>query len=152
VGEPRRLSPKEALELVPQRAPFRFVDELVEIDETHVVATYTWRPDAHFYAGHFPGAPMTPGVLLLECMAQCGVVPLALFLRHLEGRGDDASLPLFTDASVDFTGIVQPGTRVEVVSRKVFRRRGKLRVEAEMRDPDGSLVCFGTLSGMEVAR
>ena len=51
------------LELLPQQEPFRFVDEIVEVDEEHIVARYTFRPDADFYRGHFPGNPITPGVL-----------------------------------------------------------------------------------------
>ena len=43
------------LELLPQQEPFRFVDEIVEVDEEHIVARYTFRPDADFYRGHFPG-------------------------------------------------------------------------------------------------
>ena len=54
------------LELLPQQEPFRFVDEIVEVDEEHIVARYTFRPDADFYRGHFPGNPITPGVLLTE--------------------------------------------------------------------------------------
>lgn len=141
------LTPAEILERIPQQEPFRFVDEIVEIDADHVVGAYTWRRDAAFYRGHFPDMPVTPGVLLIECMAQAGVVPLAIYLA---GDVEKPGLPFFTDASVDFSGVVRPGTRVTVTSRKLFHRRGKLRTESEMHTSDGTLVCSGTLSGMEV--
>lgn len=144
------LSPKEVLDLVPQREPFRFVDELLELDEEHVVGSYTWPPQADFYRGHFPGHPVTPGVLLVECMAQSSIVPLAIYLRHRAGRGDDGSVPFFTEADVEFTGVVPPGARVRIEARKLFYRRGKLRAEVEMTDEDGRVVCSGTLSGLEV--
>jgi 3-hydroxyacyl-[acyl-carrier-protein] dehydratase len=151
-GAGRLLSPDEALARVPQREPFRFVDEIVELDARRALGRYRWRPEADFYRGHFPGEPITPGVLLLESMAQAGVVPLALYLLH-EELGDAAGrfLPLFTDAEVEFRGLVRPGERVEIESRRVFWRHRKLRVESEMRREDGTTVCSGRLSGMAVA-
>ena len=71
-----RLNPEEVLELLPQQEPFRFIDEILEVDEDHIVARYRFRPDADFYRGHFPGDPITPGVILLESLAQVGVVAL----------------------------------------------------------------------------
>ncbi|MDJ0785558.1 MAG: beta-hydroxyacyl-ACP dehydratase [Myxococcota bacterium] len=142
-------TPAEILGRIPQQEPFRFVDEILEIDADHAVGAYTWREDHDFYRGHFPGEPVTPGVLLIECMAQTGVVPLALYLG---AESEKPGLPFFTDAAVDFSGVVRPGTRVIVRSKKLFYRRGKLRAESEMRTEDGALVCSGTLSGMEVSR
>ena len=75
-----RLSPEEVLELLPQQEPFRFVDEILEVDEDHIVAQYRFRPDADFYRGHFPGDPITPGVILLESLAQVGVVALGIYI------------------------------------------------------------------------
>ena len=57
------LSPEEVLAMVPQQEPFRFIDEIVELDDDHIVATYTFREDQDFYRGHFPGNPVTPGVI-----------------------------------------------------------------------------------------
>jgi len=59
-----RLTPQEVLDLIPQQEPFRFVDEILEVDEDHIVAKYRFRPEADFYRGHFPGNPITPGVIL----------------------------------------------------------------------------------------
>ncbi|MEO1575848.1 MAG: beta-hydroxyacyl-ACP dehydratase, partial [Pseudomonadota bacterium] len=56
----------ELLQAVPQQAPFRFIDTIVEVDDDHIVGRYTFRPDEFFYAGHFPGQPVTPGVILIE--------------------------------------------------------------------------------------
>jgi 3-hydroxyacyl-[acyl-carrier-protein] dehydratase len=78
VGDPLR--GEEVLELLPQQEPFRFVDEILEVDSEHIVSRYTFRPGADFYRGHFPGNPITPGVLLIEAMAQTGVVALGIYL------------------------------------------------------------------------
>jgi 3-hydroxymyristoyl/3-hydroxydecanoyl-(acyl carrier protein) dehydratase len=67
------------LEMVPQRPPFRFIEEILELDEEHIVGVYRFRSDEYFYAGHFPGLPVTPGVILIETMAQTGVVAFGLY-------------------------------------------------------------------------
>lgn len=146
------LGPEEVLELVPQAEPFRFVDEILEVDEDHIVARYRFRPDADFYRGHFPGNPITPGVILLESMAQVSVVALGIHLFALRGGMEEVRrrIALFTDAEVEFGGLVEPGQRVTVRARKKFFRRGKIRSEAEMTLDDGTIVCSGTISGMGV--
>lgn len=149
----RRLTPDEVLAALPQQEPFRFVDEILEIDEEHIIGTYRFRPEADFYRGHFPGNPVTPGVILIESMAQVGIVALGLYLLTLESEADkDEITTLFTDTSVDFNGIVKPGDRVTISARKTFFRRRKLRSEAEMTLDDGTVVCSGSVSGMGVFR
>jgi len=144
----------EVLALVPQQKPFRFVDEILELDDDHIVAAYRFPEDADFYRGHFPGNPITPGVILLESMAQAGVVALGIHLVAREGGREavEKLLTVFTDASVEFQGTVLPGDRVIISGRKEFFRRQKLRSEVEMRLEDGRVVCSGTLAGMGVTR
>jgi len=54
----------EITQLIPHRPPFLFVDEIVSESAEGLVARRTWRADEDFYRGHYPGAPITPGVLL----------------------------------------------------------------------------------------
>ena len=140
------------LELLPQQEPFRFVDEIVEVDDEHIVARYTFRPDADYYRGHFPGNPITPGVLLIESMAQTGVVALGIYLVARAKGVEEVRrvLTVFTDVSAEFSGVVRPGDTVTISARKVFFRRMKLRAEVEMRKADGSLVASATVAGMGV--
>ena len=149
-----RLRPEEVLELLPQQEPFRFVDEILEVDENHIVARYRFRPEADFYRGHFPGDPITPGVILLESLAQVGVVALGIYIYALEFGREEVTrrVALFTDANIDFSGIVKPGEQVTISADRMFFRRGKLRAEATMTLEDGTVVCSGTISGLGVAR
>ncbi len=148
------MTPEAILAAIPQQPPFRFVDEIREIDENHVVAAYRWRPESDFYRGHFPGDPITPGVLLIESMAQAGVVALGIYI--LAQNPGPAAMPqlvtLLTDANVEFSGMVRPGERVVITGHKIFYRHRVLRVRVEMRREDGNLICAGVLSGMGVPR
>ena len=148
------LGPKEVLELLPQREPFRFIDEILELDKEHIVASYRFPEDADFYRGHFPGNPITPGVILIETMAQAGVVALGIYLFALEASKEELAklVTVFTDTSIEFSGTVLPGERVTTHAKKIFWRRKKLRVEAEMKSEDGTVVCSGEMSGMGVGR
>ena len=150
----RLLSPAEVLARIPHREPFRFVDEILAIDDERVVAAYTWRPDADFYRGHFPGDPVTPGVLLVESLAQASVVALGAYLLAKELPEEEAAkiVPFFTDAQVEFSGLVPPGARVRMESRKLFWRRRKLRIEGQAALEDGTVVLSGTLAGIGVTR
>ncbi len=146
-----KLTPEQVLEILPQQDPFRFVDEILEIDDDHIVGTYRFRPEADFYRGHFPGNPVTPGVILIESIAQVAIVALGIYLVAMENEAETAKLmTLFTDANVEFGGIVKPGERVTITAEKVFFRRRKLRSRAEMKLDDGTVVCSGTVSGMGV--
>ncbi len=148
------LSPEEVLALVPQQAPFRFIDEILELDDEHIVARYTFSPEHDFYRGHFPGNPITPGVILVETMAQAGVVAFGIYLYARQTSREEVAklLTVFTDANVEFSGTVRPGDRVRTTGRVKFFRRRKLRASVEMTLDDGTLVCSGELSGMGVPR
>jgi 3-hydroxyacyl-[acyl-carrier-protein] dehydratase len=64
--------------LIPHRPPFLFVDEIVSAAPGVLVARHTWRPEEAFYGGHYPGSPITPGVLLCESVVQTGALLIAL--------------------------------------------------------------------------
>ena len=109
--------PTNVTDLIPHRPPFLFVDEIVSEDENGLVAKRTWRADEGFYKGHYPGAPITPGVLLCESVFQTG----ALFLsRHLAKQGTPGVPLLARIGDVRFRNPVFPGetTLIEVKQKE----------------------------------
>ena len=61
--------------ILPHRDPFLLIDEVVELEPgARAVARKRVQPDEWYLAGHFPGRPIMPGVLIVEAMAQTGAV------------------------------------------------------------------------------
>ncbi len=148
---------QEILELVPQQAPFRFIDEIISLDEEQIVGAYRFREDEFFYRGHFPGRPITPGVILIETMAQIGVVAYGMYLlacqKNVRPCQLKGPLSLFSLAdNVEFIGIVSPGERVIVKGKKIYMRKGALKVDISMERENGEVVCVGKLAGMGVGK
>ena len=154
--EADRRTREQVLAMVPQQYPFRFIQEILELDEDHCVGAYEFNRDEYFYRGHFPGLPVTPGVILIETMAQTGVVAFGLYLSMISKKGAkglDDFVTLFTLAeNVEFTGVVSPGERVIVTGKKVYFRGNQIKVAVSMKRPDGEEVCSGTLAGKGVPR
>ncbi|MEO8797712.1 MAG: beta-hydroxyacyl-ACP dehydratase [Polyangiaceae bacterium] len=148
------LTKQEVLDILPQKPPFRFIDRLVELEETRAVGEYTFRDDEVFYAGHFPGDPVTPGVILLETMCQTGLVALGIHLLGLELPREEVerTVTLFTDSEVEFQRIVRPGETVRVTAERIFWRRGKLRSNVTLTLADETPVARGVVAGMGVRR
>lgn len=146
------MTKEEILSLVPQQPPFRFIDEILELDEDGIVASYTFKQDESFYAGHFPGNPITPGVILLETLAQTGVVAFGIYLASKQMTLDEIkrTLTVFTEAEVEFAGMVRPGDQVTIRASKVYFRRLKLKVKAEIVNQEGEVVCTGAIAGIGV--
>lgn len=146
------LTKEEVLAMVPQAPPFRFLDEILELNDERILASYTFRAEEFFYGGHFPGNPVTPGVILLEAMAQTGVVAYGIYWASKEMPREELAkiLTVFTDVNVEFTGMVRPGERVLIQARKVFFRRLKFKAEAEIFLENGTKICGGTIAGMGI--
>lgn len=108
----------EVLGLIPHRPPFLFVDEIVAHAGESLTARRTWRAEEDFYAGHYPGAPITPGVLLCESVFQTGALLMAKLMAG--AAGGQGGVPLLTKVSdVRFRLPVYPGDTVLIeVKRK----------------------------------
>ena len=146
----------QILDQVPQQHPFRFIDEILELDDEHIVGAYRFCKDEFFYQGHFPDRPITPGVILIEAMAQTGVVAFGLYLNMIrKGMPMAASKDLITlftlVEGVEFTGMVHPGERVVIRGQKMYFRMGNLKSKVVMERENGETVSSGTLAGMGIS-
>lgn len=144
---------QEIVNKLPYKRPFLFVDEIEKMDENGAVGSYTLRNDEFFYEGHFPGQPITPGVIVIEIMAQIGLVCLGIFLGESKSKNSDNFVPLFSSANTEFLRPVLPGDKLVVESKKIYYRFGKLKCEIVSRNfISGEIVCKGEFSGMIVNR
>lgn len=143
----------DILNYLPYKSSFLFVDNITALDENGVTGDHTLKPEAFFYEDHFPGNPVTPGVIITEIMAQIGLVVLGIFLM-LDGLPHEGavmnadSFPLLTSTNVDFFKMVLPGEKVTVTSKKQYFRFGKLKCSVEMQNAAGDLVAKGMFSGI----
>ena len=107
----------QVTDLIPHRPPFLFVDEIVSETSDGLIAKRTLRADEDFYKGHYPGAPITPGVLLCEAVFQTGALFLARQVQA--GQGSNQGVPLMAKISdVRFRNPVYPGETILIEVRK----------------------------------
>ncbi|MCF6133412.1 3-hydroxyacyl-ACP dehydratase FabZ family protein [Flavobacterium wongokense] len=139
---------KSIINKLPYSKPFLFVDELLHVDSNGVEGTFTFSPNLSFYKGHFKNDPVTPGVILIEVMAQIGVVCLGI---HLLGKDFNAESRIaLTSSEVEYLKPVFPNEKVRVVSEKIYFRFGKLKCRVKMLNVNNDEVCRGSIAGMIV--
>ncbi|PYQ31002.1 MAG: 3-hydroxyacyl-[acyl-carrier-protein] dehydratase FabZ [Acidobacteria bacterium] len=122
----------EIMKLLPHRYPMLLVDRILEIEEKKITGIKNVSANEQFFQGHFPGAPVMPGVLIVEAMAQCAAV---LFLRDIEDR--DKKLFLF--GGVDkarFRKPVIPGDQLILECEVLQRRANTVKVKGVARVGD----------------
>ena len=140
------MNAQEIIAKLPYSKPFLFVDELLQIDENGSTGTYTFDKDLDFYKGHFKDAPVTPGVILTETMAQIGLVCLvSIFQKY---NTEMKAHVMLTSTAMDFMNPVFPGEKVTVTAEKVYFRFKKLNCNVVMKNQAGETVCKGNISGM----
>lgn len=132
----------EIQSIIPHRYPFLLIDRILEIDPfKRIVAIKNVTINEPFFQGHFPGAPVLPGVIIIEAMAQAGAV---LLFREVQDRA--SKLLYFTSIEeAKFRKPVGPGDQLvlEVSVIKYKMGYAKLRGEARV---DGNLVTEAIIS------
>ena len=96
--------------LIPHRPPFLFIDEIIEVSESGAKAGLHLSPEMPFFAGHYPGNPIMPGVLLCESVFQTGAVFLSKQIVGSEELNNDSSTPVLSRIrDARFKRMVKPG-------------------------------------------
>jgi 3-hydroxyacyl-[acyl-carrier-protein] dehydratase len=127
------------VDVIPHRPPFLFVDALTElVPGESARGTWTLTGDEWFFAGHFPGRPTLPGVLMCEAIAQVGAIAV-LTDERFAGK-----LPLFGGLDgARFRRQVGPGDTLtlEVSLGRMSARAGKGSGRALVGGADGAVAC-----------
>lgn len=139
---------REILARLPYSKPFLFVDSICSVDENGIIGEYTFDESLDFYKGHFIAKPVTPGVILIEVMAQIGLVCLGIYL--LKKEINNSTVLSLTSSNIEFLKPVFPNEKVTVFSEKIYFRFGKLKCKVVLKNEKGEIVCRGEISGMIV--
>lgn len=140
IDQPPVLDIKEILKILPHRFPFLLVDKIVEVNQEQgfIVGQKNVSMNEQFFQGHFPDAPIMPGVLILEALAQTG----AVFI-HLKGFRDKIAVLLGVN-NAKFRNPVKPGDIMHLHCESSFMSskggrfnarafvNGKVAVQAEI--------------------
>lgn len=127
--------------ILPHRYPFLLVDKIIELEpRVRIVGIKQVTANEHFFVGHFPEAPVMPGVLQIEALAQVGAI---LALREFEDRS--SKIPFFTGLEdAKFRRPVVPGDTLvlDVTAIRIGTRVQKMRGVAMV---DGQVTCEATI-------
>ncbi|HEY6140161.1 MAG TPA: 3-hydroxyacyl-ACP dehydratase FabZ [Thermoanaerobaculia bacterium] len=138
----------DILKILPHRYPMLLVDRVVEIDDgKRIVGIKNVTANEQFFQGHFPGAPVMPGVLIVEAMAQCSAV---LILRDIPDRDEK----LFLFGGVDkarFRKPVIPGDQLRMECEVLQRRSNTVKVKGTA-TVDGNVVAEAEMLSIMVER
>ena len=118
--EGRQIDIVEIMDKIPHRYPMLLVDRIIEIDEDGCVGRKCVTMNEEIFQGHFPGAPIFPGVLTVEAMAQTAAVYV---MTILEDEGEQDNLVYFMSIDkVKFRKPITPGDTVEMKVTKIAEK------------------------------
>ena len=128
----KQLDVKEIIQILPHRYPFLLVDRILEVDleKGYIVGQKNCTMNEAFFQGHFPGAPIMPGVLILEALAQTGGV-----LVHLKGQVQKIAI-LLNVMNAKFRNPVHPGDTLHLHCEGIHfsSKGGRVKATAKVQD------------------
>lgn len=132
---------REIEAILPHRPPFLWIDRILQLEPgVHCVASKHIDPAAPFFAGHFPGNPIVPGVFLVEASAQTAGVMLGA-----GGRPQGSEKRLAAINQFKFLAPVLPDASIQIETRTLIERDGMAIVSAVV-TVDGAVVATGQLT------
>jgi 3-hydroxyacyl-[acyl-carrier-protein] dehydratase len=136
------LSITEIQQILPHRYPFLLIDRVVELErKKRIVAIKNVTVNEPYFAGHFPGFPIMPGVLIVEAMAQAGG---ALLLTEIPDR--EHKLMVFTGIErAKFRKPVTPGDQLRIEVEVIVWRTNAVKMQGKAM-LDGKLACEAVIS------
>jgi 3-hydroxyacyl-[acyl-carrier-protein] dehydratase len=138
---------------MPRGLKYLFLDEILEVDRTHISARYRFRENETFYEGHFPDRAITPGTVLLEAMCQCGITAHSYYFLAMELGIEVARRyrVVFTNAEAEWFELVAPGTRVTIHSDLLAWRLRRIQARVKVFSDSRILVAQSILAGTSVS-
>lgn len=135
------MTTKEIMEIIPHRQPFLLIDTIEELEPgVRAVAKKCVSYNEPYFAGHFPGEPVMPGVLIVEALAQAGAVVL---LSQPEFKGKTAYFGAIQSAK--FKKKVVPGD-VLMLETEIIKRKGPIGIGSAKAYVDGKLAVQAELT------
>ena len=135
------LDSRQIMEILPHRQPMLLIDTVEEIEYgVRAVAKKCVSYNEPYFAGHFPGEPVMPGVLIVEALAQTGAVAI---LGKEENRGKTAYFAAINSAK--FKRKVVPGD-VLILETEIIRQKGAIGIGRALAKVDGETACVAELT------
>ena len=129
---------EEILRRIPHRAPFLFIDRIIEINSDNATCELNVREDLDIFKGHYPNNPILPGVLSCEAIFQAGAIFLSEKIGEEAMNASSVTPVLSRIRDARFKRMIKPGDTVEIKvflldqAGKFYNLRGEIRLKGKV--------------------